>query len=835
MSGRHHRASGWPLFVFAAALLLCIGGLPSTFGQVPNFTKDFTKPDRSPDPPTNVRRPSSKRPDTRARQTSSNLPPSTPDARLDEKQQEIERAIEQGNQARNVNDYEQALSHYQKARDLNSQEARAFYGMGNLYTDLYCSDSAIVAYQKALELKKDYLEALTALGYAYLSKERYGDAEKRFQEALNLSPNNVGASLGMGSVFTRQGKYQEAIKRINLVIEAPSTENKDRAVAFITLGMVYEGQGKRKEAIAQYEKAINLYPNERANSLNPTLAAVYLQLGSTQTTDAYLNLPVFESADKVSPQDMAAMRSSAKQATDNLERAREHGYNHPSLYALLGLALTYQFRYQDAATQINVYFDKVKELESRLSPVAANCNAGFNQLKANGRWYLGHVYTMEADFESDKQRKTELLNKAIEQFNQATQLKQDDVNAYWSMATNYYKQEKYEEAISQYKNAIRYGIEEKYRATIYDTLGLAYSKQGRAAEAIENIREAIKLEPNRPQYHESLASIYVSQGNLEETFNSLKMATELRTKQETEPGAKPSTNPNPYYYLGATYSIRFIKAKKEEDFNEAVKWLKIAIGIKPNSATYHRALGLTYDAHSNADEALASYKKASEYDPKNPSNYIDMADVYSNLKNNHDAAIGLLKQAIEIKPDHAGAYRNLGVMYQRKKNITEAIKHLLKAIELDPKQLGAHLELASLYRAEKNYPEAIKHLEKAIEIAPTDFGPYKEMAKFYEDQGKNEDAVHYYEEAINRLNAADTVAKNLYLGRIARLRGRYAEAIGYFQKVNFPDEPGRTQYEIGMTYVASKNKSAALEQYQQLVQLKSPLAEELLKKIKEMK
>ena len=79
--------------------------------------------------------------------------------------------------------------------------------------------------------------------------------------------------------------------------------------------------------------------------------------------------------------------------------------------------------------------------------------------------------------------------------------------------------------------------------------------------------------------------------------------------------------------------------------------------------------------------------------------------------------------------------------------------------------------------------------------------------------------------------------KNLCLGRIARLRGRYDEAIRYFQKLPQPPTEmlGQTQYDIGLTYVASKNKKAALEQYQQLVKLKSPLAEELLKKINEMK
>jgi len=175
------------------------------------------------------------------------------------------------------------------------------------------------------------------------------------------------------------------------------------------------------------------------------------------------------------------------------------------------------------------------------------------------------------------------------------------------------------------------------------------------------------------------------------------------------------------------------------------------------------------------------------------------------------------------------------LVYHHKHDDAEAIKQILEAIKYDPKYLRAYFDLAYIYKDQKNYPEAIKYLNEAMKLAPTNFQPYKEMAKVYEAQGKNEDAIHYYEEAINLLDANDSSTKNLYLGRIERLRGHWTEAIAYFQKVNFPDEPGQPYYEIGVMYVVSKNKRAAMEQYQQMVQLKSPLAEELKKLIEEMK
>jgi tetratricopeptide (TPR) repeat protein len=237
------------------------------------------------------------------------------------------------------------------------------------------------------------------------------------------------------------------------------------------------------------------------------------------------------------------------------------------------------------------------------------------------------------------------------------------------------------------------------------------------------------------------------------------------------------------------------------------------------------------------DEALANFRKAVEYEPKNILAYLMMAGVYVEMKHDDDAAIEILKRLIEANRDSAEGHLALANLYQRKKDDAEAINYLLKAIKLNAKYLQAHLNLAAIYKTQQNYPEAVKHLSSAIEIAPTDMMPYKELAKVYEDQGKTEDAVLYYEEALKRLNANNAYVKNLYLGRIARLRGRYDEAIGYFKTVQLsPSETiGQIQYDMGLTYVASKNRAAAQEQHQQLVQLKSPLADELLKKIKEMK
>jgi tetratricopeptide (TPR) repeat protein len=350
-------------------------------------------------------------------------------------------------------------------------------------------------------------------------------------------------------------------------------------------------------------------------------------------------------------------------------------------------------------------------------------------------------------------------------------------------------------------------------------------------DALQNFQEAVKRDPNDPVFHEAVASIYVGQGDLDATFTALSKAADLRTH------VKDCVKPDPYFYLGTTYALRFLQTGGEADAEAAIKWLRKATEIRHDFSYAHQALGTVYWALRKADEALASYEQAIKYDPKEPKNYTEKAWVYFDLSGNNDAALETLKQALSIKPDYAEAHYQRGLVYRRLRDDVEALKHLLDAIKYDAKYLNAHLEVAALFREQKNYSESARYLNKTMVFAPTDFRLHKEFAKLHEAQGQNENATEYYRKAINVLRPVDVYIKEVFQCRIERLQGRYDEAVSCFQKLKLPpkEDPGTKIFEIGLTYVASKSEEAARTQFEQLKAMKSPLAQELLRQINEMK
>lgn len=65
------------------------------------------------------------------------------------------------------------------------------------------------------------------------------------------------------------------------------------------------------------------------------------------------------------------------------------------------------------------------------------------------------------------------------------------------------------------------------------------------------------------------------------------------------------------------YNRFAIKAAQAQLWNEAVfRWTQV-INIDPEDSKAHNNLGVAYEALGNMDEAIASYQRAAELEPKN--------------------------------------------------------------------------------------------------------------------------------------------------------------------------------------------------------------------------
>ena len=163
----------------------------------------------------------------------------------------------------------------------------------------------------------------------------------------------------------------------------------------------------------------------------------------------------------------------------------------------------------------------------------------------------------------------------------------------------------------------------------------------------------------------------------------------------------------------------------------AFKTLQEALELDPENDKAHQLMASLYLLYRDDDverhDKLAEehFKKAIELQStKDEPDKVLLADAYNGLgvlrihQGDYDAAVTLLKQAVDVDPFNPGAYMawgNLGWAYQELGKIEDAQKALLRSVKLNSGFCVGHYRLGSTYLATKKYEDADQALTQALE------------------------------------------------------------------------------------------------------------------------
>lgn len=214
---------------------------------------------------------------------------------------------------------------------------------------------------------------------------------------------------------------------------------------------------------------------------------------------------------------------------------------------------------------------------------------------------------------------------------------------------------------------------------------------------------------------------------------------------------------------------------------------------KPNPASYHYQMGLSYLGERNYSSALFELTEAEKLDPENP-------DVLYNLglafigKKRPDLAEAKLLKAILLKANFSVARNDLGVAYLDLKRWDGAIQQF-KIVKEDlfyDNNENASINLGLAYLGKGDYPKALEELQAVGTLNPRNPVVHLSLGRVWFAMDKNEQAIAEYTKALEIYR--DYGAAYFYLGqaqlklnRINAARASFKEAVRFI-----PDsEPGR--------------------------------------------
>jgi len=247
-------------------------------------------------------------------------------------------------------------------------------------------------------------------------------------------------------------------------------------------------------------------------------------------------------------------------------------------------------------------------------------------------------------------------------------------------------------------------------ATMRQNAGDAAYKRGDYNDAIENFKAAIRQDPNLSTAawrYEKLGDTYFKLGNYKEAIAAYKQCLE-----RTYIGNFWDKYPD---YRGKIASNVVASYGALRDLDSAILYMEQLIAKDPNNYNYFRELGYQCALTGQYDKAIAANKRAIELSPQNAGPYNTLGFSYSK-KGQYDEAFKAFRKSIALNPKNDAAYSHMGDLFYAKDNYAEATEAYKKAVELQPSNINYLVSLANTYRLTGKYDDAMIFVNKAIKL-----------------------------------------------------------------------------------------------------------------------
>lgn len=174
----------------------------------------------------------------------------------------IEDLLNKGNEARDARKFTDAETAYKEVLKLKPRDARAAYGLGNIYSDQQRWDDAEAAYRNSVAWAPNNADAYVALSVVLTQPSPSGDNARRFADAESFARRSVQIDPKNAVGWDRLGVALQARGLAN-----SETEHSYRraieldpqfAAAYAHLARMLNRANRQGEATPLYQKAIEL-------------------------------------------------------------------------------------------------------------------------------------------------------------------------------------------------------------------------------------------------------------------------------------------------------------------------------------------------------------------------------------------------------------------------------------------------------------------------------------------------------------------------------------------------------------------------------------------------
>ncbi|MDP3186038.1 MAG: tetratricopeptide repeat protein [Anaerolineales bacterium] len=557
-----------------------------------------------------------------------------------------------GNVYQKLGRCDNAIAMYQKAIEIAPNCAYPWIGLGDVFASSERIEEAVAAYQKALGINQRIIHPWISLGNIFEKQRRSQDAIRAYQKAFEIDPNNAQLWNEQGNVYLNADAYDEAINAYRKAIEL----DHGFGWPYSNLALAYSHKGKHTEAIPLYQKSIELFSSNRDK------ASAWNRLGNT-----YQQLHDYDNA-------IAAYQRAVELDPDNATFKKDLDEIHNDL-GQVDEAWTTD---KEAASAV----DQRTVEPGKLNPNQA-LFGNDQGIRRNGSGYTDETavtYKRVTEINSqndyghailDYQRAVELV--VLDPHNTSFR---NDPNGYHRALGYLGEADAADKGESSAEDQSDVALDPG-KSFAWIDLGELHYDMRHGAEAIATTKEDVNAADQRAV---GLFPDQVPVGNDPDEIQDSTDAVEVVVTTDNEAASAAVirfTEQSP-----DTASLQNDPGDDHEDLNqnaEAIATYKKVTEINPKNARAWHTLGNLYRTSGRYREAAAAFEQAVSLDPDKEVFHYHLGLVHAAQKHYSDA-IRAFQKVVELNPGYnlahctlAGYYRRLGQENEAKKHITIAL------------------------------------------------------------------------------------------------------------------------------------------------------------------
>jgi tetratricopeptide (TPR) repeat protein len=518
-----------------------------------------------------------------------------------------------------------------------------------------------------------------------------------------------------------------------------------RKQKFLESGNRYREQGKLREAAIQYSNAIQL---------DPHFAEAHHQLGET-----YLKLKNYN------------------RAYEELSRTTELTPDNYEVHSELANLLIAGGRNSDGSLNA----DYLKQARTHLDilrakqPDSANTHMAWANYDAALDNVGAALQEMQKAVAADPTRSESYLNLALLQvrakltdqaeinFKKAAELAPKSMTAQLALGGFYQASNRAAEAEQQFKHAIGVDPKDPAPRAAYVRLLIVEGKKQEVEPFLKQTKSDI---PDNSEGYRMLGDFYFSNGDLD--------------KATAEYASLYSDHPRDIQVKKNYVQLLILKNRLEE----ASKLNNELLKANPNDADDLVYRGQIQLQQNNAAGAVDSLQQALKNDSNNPVAHYHLGRAYA-MQHSEEQAEAEWRAAVGLRPDLTDAQRALSQLELSHGDFDALTQTAQQIIGYAPNAPDGYLLRAVAEMSRQKFSDAEQDMRKAAEVAPGNPAPYTQMGNLHQLQKQYPEAAKFYQQALEK-DAASTDAlqglMNTYLAQkqldqaIAAARAQIAKA-----------------------------------------------------------